>query len=157
MSNNEVIIIHHSTKEERRDEAEEDVEIKPCQTTEQDDLSSTSSTPKKQRSLLKLLSSTASALPKHKSRVKRDEKVVGLKHYGLENPARHQLHDSSFETSYRKDANARGVRFAVEAKEEEVRRKETRNSFAICYFGNLAALKVMIYYLSESTMKAHDA
>ena len=37
----------------------------------------------------------------------------------------------------------------VEAKEDEVRAKEERNPFVLLYLGNLAALKVLFYYLGE--------
>lgn len=82
----------------------------------------------------------------HSSRKRRDEKVVGLKHYGLENPVRQQLHHpaASFDNT--------GGRFAVEAKEEEVRRSATRNPFVLCCLANVAALKVMVYYLSKCRM-----
>ena len=130
---------------------------------------------------------------------KKDSKIVGLKHYGLESP-RHQLHnilsdlddhDSSHgkchatqhqftslpkrnmltwwmgdshhphHHSYRNKNSANNTSnenhttsikhqlFAVEKEEERVRKNVTKNPFVLFYLGNLAALKILIYYFSK--------
>jgi predicted Rossmann fold nucleotide-binding protein DprA/Smf involved in DNA uptake len=69
---------------------------------------------------------------------KKDSKIVGLKHYGLDSP-RHQL-QNHHQTKHRL--------FAVEQEEELVRKNVAKNPFVLFYLGNLAAIKVIIYYFS---------
>ena len=76
-----------------------------------------------------------------------------MKNYGPEN-TRHQLPHSSYDGSPLMDGvKSPKARFAVEEKEEEVRRAATRNPFVLSYLGILAAMKVMIYYLSKSLLQ----
>ena len=133
---------------------------------------------------------------------KKDSKIVGLKHYGLESP-RHQLHNTLSDlddhnsssnskcqttnqqvtqpkrsmfswwmrdqhhqqspyrtntnnatvttpTNYNSTSNTKRNRlFAVEKEEEMVRNNVTKNPFVLFYLGNLAAIKVLIYYFSK--------
>lgn len=93
-----------------------------------------------------------------------DAKVVGLKNYGLDRAVyekRRQLEHSHSRNSLASlttfqnggEGNKRNKRahFAVEEKEEEIRRTATKNPFVLFYLGNLAALKVILYYLSKSS------
>jgi hypothetical protein len=142
---------------------------------------------------------------------KKDSKIVGLKHYGLESP-RHQLHNtlSDLDDQYSNQSKYHGTTpqqlassvpkrsmftwwmgcahenhhhhpyrnksnnnsntttptnlymenknhsnrskhrlFAVEKEEERVRKHVTKNPFVLFYLGNLAAIKVLIYYFSK--------
>ena len=129
---------------------------------------------------------------------KKDSKIVGLKHYGLESP-RHQLHDALSDSmddslskgthihttppqppkrglftgwwmknrhqvdrpfSYRTHSSVNHTAtttshpkknrlFAVEKEEEMVRKNVAKNPFVLFYLGNLAAIKVVIYYFSK--------
>jgi hypothetical protein len=102
---------------------------------------------------------------------KKDSKIVGLKHYGLESP-RHQLHNAlsnedgcsgsnSFESTsyhgphskqhrkYHTSLSTRSKLFAVEKEEDVVRKQETKNPLILFYLGNIAAMKVLIYYFSK--------
>lgn len=157
---------------------------------------------------------STSEMPKHQNRNslrcntnftawkrKKDSKIVGLKHYGLESP-RHQLHNTlsdlddhyssnskchtnsqplaqprrSIFTWWMRDYNhqqspyrnhnsnasettpanfvagnsrKKNRLFAVEKEEEMVRKNVTKNPFILFYLGNLAAIKVLIYYFSK--------
>ena len=141
---------------------------------------------------------------------KKDSKIVGLKHYGLESP-RHQLHNtlSDLDDHYcsnnskchattsqpssaqpkrriatwwmrsllcqqsprRSDSNnnsnsnisettptnfKKNRLFAVEKEEEMVRKNVTKNPFILFYLGNLAAIKVLIYYFSKCHRIPHQ-
>ena len=86
-----------------------------------------------------------------------DQKVVGLKQYGLDSSTfenRRKLLPNSAHSrrslrSLTKTNNVGGVKFSVEEKEEEVFEKAIRNPFQLLYLGILAALKVMVYYMSK--------
>jgi hypothetical protein len=107
---------------------------------------------------------------------KKDSKIVGLKNYGLESP-RHQLHnpisdDGSHQnchdnattmkcdhnhcnghgqnqyTTTKVSSSSSNRLFAVEKEEEMVRNNVTKNPFVLFYLGNLAALKVILFYFS---------
>jgi hypothetical protein len=98
-----------------------------------------------------------------------DSKVVGLKNYGLDKAAyekRHQLQPPSSVDSRKSVASLATVQgggggegkprssnrvhyFSVEENEVEVRRTATTNPLVLFYLGNLAALKVIFYYLSK--------
>ena len=116
---------------------------------------------------------TAAQLPKNTGKRKKtrrraaDSKIVGLKNYGLEKSVykkRHHLHQNSDEGRISvsspailqcgNDRSPKG-RFSVEEKEEEVRRTAARNPYVLFYLGNLAALKVLLYYLSKSQTLLH--
>jgi hypothetical protein len=81
-----------------------------------------------------------------------DDKVIGLKNVGMNKSTRERRHQL-IRTNSRKSV-ASGLiagersHYSVEEMEEEVRAKETRNPCTLFYLGNLAALKVMVYYLS---------
>lgn len=95
---------------------------------------------------------------------KKDSKIVGLKNYGLDSP-RHQLHNALSEEEgcgsnsvatqdnmFQKPPlhkTSRSRLFAVEKEEEIVRQNVTNNPCMLFYLGNVAALKVLIYYFSK--------
>jgi len=88
-----------------------------------------------------------------------DQKVVGLKQYGLDSSTyenRRKLLPSSAHSrrslaslKTKSKKNVSDVKFSVEEKEEEVLEKAIRNPFQLLYLGILAALKVMVYYMSK--------
>jgi hypothetical protein len=96
---------------------------------------------------------------------KKDSKIVGLKNYGLDSP-RHQLHNALSEEEgcgsnsvttqdhplKQPFHTSRSRLFAVEKEEEIVRQNVTNNPFMLFYLGNVAALKVLIYYFSKCFM-----
>jgi len=85
-----------------------------------------------------------------------DEKVPGLKRFGLDETTyekRHKLmvasnHSRRSGASRNAKLNA-SKKFSVEEMEEEVRAQAIQNPFRLLYLGNLAALKVMVYYMSK--------
>jgi hypothetical protein len=119
----------------------------------------------KTRTYLKLLKPITSVASKETNRDdwrrNKDSKVVGLKNYGLDKSVYEKRHQydaenrmsvasfASLDTVRGGDGKSQRVRFSVEEKEEEVRRSATKNCFVLFYLGNLAALKVMFYYLSK--------
>jgi hypothetical protein len=80
--------------------------------------------------------------------------MVGLKDYGLNKSItdkRHQFQaDAVAEApSVSTIGGKHHKRFSVEEKEEEARANATRDPFMLLYLGNVAALKVMMYYMSK--------
>ena len=75
-------------------------------------------------------------------------KVVGLKRYSL-NPSTYELRQqlSGVESTRTLTGEDLGPHVSVEALEATARSKVTRNPFYLLFLGNLAALKVMFYYL----------
>jgi hypothetical protein len=84
----------------------------------------------------------------------KDKKVVGLKNYGLNKSVYDKRHQ--FQPDVVADAPSVSTidgkphqRFSVEEKEEEARANATRDPFMLLYLGNVAAFKVMFYYMSK--------
>jgi hypothetical protein len=102
---------------------------------------------------------------------KKDSKIVGLKNYGLDSP-RHQLHNVLSEEEGcgsnsvatqdhllhkpQYHSSSRSRLFAVEKEEEIVRQNVTKNPCMLFYLGNVAALKVLIYYFSTYSFEMCD-
>lgn len=84
----------------------------------------------------------------------KDEKVVGLKNYGLTQSAherRRRMHGDNGNTSVKTLGSAKAPSpvplKSIEEIEEEARDFATTNIWKLLFFGNLAAFKVMAYYL----------
>lgn len=89
-----------------------------------------------------------------------DQKVVGLKRNALDQSTyekRHRMmvgsNHSRRSVNSKRDKGGPGTssnkKFSVEEKEEEARAKAMHNPFLLLCLGNLAAVKVMLFYLSK--------
>lgn len=85
-----------------------------------------------------------------------DQMVVGLKSNALDRSTRekrHRLmvgsnHSRRSVASQRGKGGAPSRKFSVEEKEEEAHAKAMHNPLLLLYLGNLASVKVMVYYMS---------
>jgi len=97
-------------------------------------------------------------LPRPSLRQAADQKVVGLKSNALDRSTREKRNRMMVGSNHsRRTLNSRNSqraassnkKFSVEEKEEQARAKAMYNPFLLLYLGNLAAVKVMLYYLSK--------
>ncbi len=87
-----------------------------------------------------------------------DQKVVGLKRVGLDASTYEKRRNIMVGSNHSRTSSKKATgahhhhptgKFSVEEMEEQVHSKAIRNPFQLLYLGNLAALKVMLYYMSE--------
>lgn len=81
----------------------------------------------------------------------KDEKVVGLKQYGLDPSTygKRQKFMKATHHSRRTGQHEPSGTLSVEQKEEKVRELAMHNSIQLLLLGIIAALKVMVYYMSK--------
>ena len=92
-------------------------------------------------------------------RANKDEKVVGLKTTALSRSTREKRqrlmvgsnHSRRSVTSQRRvqKDGVSGRKLSIEEMEEEAHAKELKNPFILLFLGNVAAVKVMIFYMSK--------